>query len=449
LTENASSTAPLKDALDASDEEGAVVALARALKGGATVEDIERTIIRAMAEDGEELHSMIYVSAAFDLAAGLGPEAGKYPLAAAAVQIARQPKDSRVYERVEEAREAAAGGGGSHSMGEVERRLADALDERSVPRAVEAAVALHRLGREASFVVNLFAKWAARPEVIEKPEGYVTHLPLQIDAALNLLHYTRDEEEADLLLGHLAFCQIELARRYRTRRIAAEPSGDLAKGGALAALRTAIQGQRLAELHGLVAAASTGAGSVEDTGRVVMRCALEASEGLGHRFTLADAARRIARELHPAVGRAILLNAALSVAHGYSGPRRLLELRDLPHATPGGRDYSGRLLVGITSGNLAEAHAALRGSFESGTAPRTIALSFLDAASHLDTHKLHTDHGFILTQAAWRAIADGSFAEAAVPLLADLAARLCKEPKDHELIQRVEDAWQDAPQAVT
>jgi hypothetical protein len=448
MSENARATKPLKDALDASDEEGCVVALARALKSGATVESVERTILRAMAEDGEELHSMIYVSAAFDLAAGLGPEAGKYQLAAAALQIARQPKDSRVYERVEEARRMAAEGRSSHSMGEVERHLSEALDLRDVPRAVEAAIALHRLGREASFVVNLFAKWAARPEVIEKPAGYVTHLPLQIDAALNLLRHLRDEEEVDLLLGHLAFCQIELARRYQSRRVAADPSPALSTADALSALGTAIHERRLGPLHGLIAAASTGGGSVEDTGRVVMRCALESAEGLGHRFTLADAARRIARKLHPAVGRAMLHTAALSVAHGYNGPRRLLELRDLPHATPGGRDYSGRLLVGIASGNLAEAHAALRGSFESGTPPRSIALSFLDAASHLDTHKLHTDHGFILTQAAWRAIADGSFAGEAVPLLADLAVKLCKAPKDHELIQRVEDAWQDAPQAV-
>ncbi len=435
----------LSAALNASDEDGAIAALVGALKDGVPAARLKRAILRAMAADGEELHSMVYVSAAFDVSAGLGPEAGKYALAAAALQIARQPKNSRVADLVGRGREKARAAGSSAAMGEVERALADALDHSDVPKAVDAAIELHRLSGESSFVVNLFAKWAARPEVIDKPAGYVSHLPLQVDAAMNLLRHATEVEDQDLLLGHLAYCQVELSRRYTTHRVSPEPTPALEPGEALSAFGSAVREGRLGALRGLIAASSPHGRSLEEPGRVLMRCALEASEGLSHRFTLADAARRIARQLHPAVGRAMLHHAALSVAHGYKGPRRLLELRDLPHPNPGGADYAGRLLVGITSGNLPEAHAALRGFFEAGTSPRTVAISFLDAASHLDVRRLTSDHGLILTQAAWRAIADGSFAGDAVPLLSELASKLAKAPKDHDLVQRVEEAWLEAP----
>ena len=206
-------------------------------------------------------------------------------------------------------------------------------------------------------------------------------------------------------------------------------------------------GAPLLAIHGLLAQAAPSGRSLDAAARTLARCALEADGGISHRFTLAGAAWRTARTLHPAVGRAVLHHAALSIAHGYVGPRRLLELRDLPHPHPGGSDYPGRLLVGLASGNLAEAHAALRGLFESGASPRAAALPFVDAASQLDAHNLHTDHGFILTQAAWRLLSDGSLAGEAVPLLAELAARIAKAPKDHELIALVEDAAASAATA--
>ena len=74
-------------------------------------------------------------------------------------------------------------------------------------------------------------------------------------------------------------------------------------------------------------------------------------------------------------------------------------------------------------------------------------VAFLDAATQTDTARLTSDHPFILTQAAWGAIADGSFAGDAVPLLAELAAKLALAPKGFELIQAVEEAWSNAPQA--
>lgn len=426
-------------ALAASDPDGSVRAMAIALRRGVPSRDIQRVMVRAMAADGEELHSMIYTSAAFDIAAGLGLEAGRYPLAAAAAQIARQPKTASAAKRVEEARAATHGAQARSGIGEAERALADALDARDVGAAVAAAVELHHLSGDGAFVIELFAKWAARPEVIDAPAGYVSHLPLQIDAALNLLPAARGSEEVDLLLGHLAFCQLELAKRYTTHRVSSEPARAMDAGEALGDLRKAIQGGRLPELRRLIAACGPRGLTLDEPARVIMRCALEAEGGLSHAFTLAGAAARTAKLLHPAVGRALLHHAALSIAHGYRGPRRLLELRDLPHPNPGGRDYPGRLLVGLASGNIAEAHAALRGLFEAGTSPRTATVPFLDAASQLDATHLHTDHAFIVTQAAWRAIADGSFAGDALPLLAELATRIANAPKDHELIALVEE----------
>ncbi len=431
-------------ALAAADEDGAVHAMVAALRAGVPVRSLERAMIKAMAGDGEELHSMIYVSAAFDMATLMGPEAGKYALAAAASQIARQPKNSNVAKRVAGAR---AAGGRPRGIGEVERALAGALDDRDVGAAVDAAVELHRQSRDGAFVIELFGKWAGTPEVIERPAGYVSHLPLQIDAALNLLKVTDSTDEVDLLLGHLAYCQVELSRRYTTRRIASSRGEHPDQGEALAALRLAVHGRRLEELDALMVAASPTGRKLDEPARVLLRCALEAEGGLSHRFTLASAAWRTARMLHPAVGRALLHHAALSIANGYEGPRKLAELRDLPHPNPGGQDYAGRLLVGLASGNLAEAHAALRGLFESGASPRTAVAPFMDAASQLDAHHLHTDHGFILTQAAWRALADGSLAGDAVPLLAELATRIAKAPKDHDLIARVEEASERAARA--
>ncbi|HEX9709163.1 MAG TPA: hypothetical protein VGB42_04260, partial [Candidatus Thermoplasmatota archaeon] len=78
--------------MNGSDEGAAVRALVEARVHGAPVDGVKRTILRAMAEDGSELHSLLYTSAAFGLADALGPEAGVYPLCAAAVQVARQPK---------------------------------------------------------------------------------------------------------------------------------------------------------------------------------------------------------------------------------------------------------------------------------------------------------------------------------------------------------------------
>jgi hypothetical protein len=444
MAPNGATSDRFAEELAAGDEDGAVRAMVGALRAGAPVRTLERAMVRAMAADGEELHSMIYVSAAFDMAAGMGPEAGKYALAAAACQIARQPKNSNVAKRVGAARAAA---GRPRGIGEVERALAEALDGRDVGAAVEAAVELHRQSRDGAFVIELFGKWAGRPEVIERPAGYVSHLPLQIDAALNLLNVTESEAEVDLLLGHLAYCQIELTRRYTTRRISPRRAEPKDQGEALAELRAAVHGRKLEDLDALIVAASPRGRQLDEPARVLMRCALESEGGLSHRFTLAGAAWRTARLLHPAVGRALLHHAALSIANGYEGPRKLAELRDLPHPNPGGQDYPGRLLIGLASGNLAEAHAALRGLFESGASPRTAVLPFMDAASQLDAHHLHTDHGFILTQAAWRALADGSFAGEAVPLLAELATRIAKAPKDHDLIARVEEASESAARA--
>ena len=446
LEEAEDGLAALRAALKGRDERAVLGCLALALRAGAPAASVERAILRVMAEDGEELHSLLFTSAAFDIAAGLGPEAGKYPLAAAALQVTRQPKDSRVRDLVARARERASAAT-SASMGEAERALAEALDRGDVARAVDASIELHRLSGESTFVVNLFAKWSARPEVILKPAGYVTHLPLQVAAALNLLQYVSGEQEADLLLGHLAFAQVELSRRYRTRRVEPRKVGEESPSEALAAFKGAVQSGDLGALGPLIARASKGPQGLEETGRALQRLALEEEGGLGHRFVLADAARRLARQLHPAVGRAVLHNAALSIANGYKGPKKLLDVRDLPHPQPGGRDYAGRLLVGLTSGNLAEAHAGLRGLFESGTSARQAALAFLDASAQTDTAHLTSDHPFILTQAAWRAIADGSFAGEAVPLLAELAAKLALAPKGFELIQAVEEAWSGEAQA--
>src|SRR6267143_5173797 len=110
--------APLREALQNSDEEGAVRALVRAMNGGATPHQVEQTILRVMAQDGEELHSMLQISAAFDIAGALGAEAGRYTLASAAVQIARQPKNSRVSALLEEARRAIASDSSNPSLGE-------------------------------------------------------------------------------------------------------------------------------------------------------------------------------------------------------------------------------------------------------------------------------------------------------------------------------------------
>lgn len=437
--------AALRSALKGRDEEAVVGSLCSALRAGAPPASVERTILRVMAEEGEELHGLLFTAAAFDIASGLGSEAGKYPLAAAAVQVARQPKGSRVSDLVSRARDRAASAS-TLSMGEAERFLAEALDRGDLPRAVDAAIELHRLSGESSFVVNLFAKWFARPEVILKPEGYVTHLPLQVCAALNLLRYLPEEHETDLLLGHLAFAQIELARAYRTRRVEMGKVADLSPASALAALPSAMHAQELSVLGPLIARASQGPAGLEATGRALQRIALQEAGGLGHRFVLADAARRLARQLHPAVGRAVLVNAALSIAHGYRGPKRLLGVHDLPHPQPGGRDYAGRLLVGLTSGKLAEAHAGLRGLFEAGIPARQVAVAFLDAAAQTDTAKLTSNHPFILTQAAWRAIEDGSFDGEPAPLLAELAAKLVEAPKGSSLIQAVEEAWANAPQ---
>jgi hypothetical protein len=435
-------------ALAASDEEGSVAALVAALSDGAPPIALQRAIVRALAADGQQLHSMVYAAAAFDLAEGLGPDAGRYPLAAAAAQVARQAKNSDVARWVEGARRGAGSAARhGHSLGELERALFEALDGGEAARAAETAVHLHHASGDAPFVVEAFARWAGRSEVIEKPEGYVSHLPLQIDAARRLLEVAAQGEETDLLLAHLAYCQSTLSSGYQTRRVARGPTPALDAGDAMLRLRDAVHGGRVEELPGLLAAAAPRGAALDGAARVLMRCALEEQGGLSHRFTLAGAAWRSARLLQPPVGRALLAHAAVSIAHGYRGPRRLLEARDLPHPNPGGRDYAGRLLLGLASGNVPEAHAALRGLFEAGTSPRAAALPFLDAASQLDAHHLHTDHAFIITQAAWRALADGSFAAEALPLLAELAARIAKAPKDHTLIALVEDASASRPPA--
>jgi len=397
-----------------------------------------------MAEDAEELHSLIYVAAAFDLAAGLGPEVGKYALAAAAVQIARQPKNSKVAAALESARSSVARKKHT-SLGEAERGLAGALDRSDVEGAIESALQLHRHGRDAGFVLSCFAKWAARPVVVDKPAGYVSHLLLQTAAAWDLLKYGADSADEELLTAHLAYCQIELARSYTLRPVesAADRLDDPAE--ALLALRQAVHDRDLPGLGPLIDAAWRRPQAVEEVGRVLMKCAVEEKGGLSHRFTLADAARRIARRVHPAIARAVLHHAALSIANGYPGAKRLLEARDLPHAHPGGSDFAGRLLVGITSNNLAEAHAALRGLFESGTSPRQVAVAVLEAASHIDSKPMRSDHPFIISQAAWRAIADGFFAGEALPLLAELAVVLAAAPKDHDTIQQVEEAAEAHP----
>jgi hypothetical protein len=433
----------LAAALAAGSEEGAVQALVHALHEGVPAVRAQRRIIRAMAKDGQELHSMVYVAAAFDLAAGLGPEAGQYPMAAAALQIARQPKNSAVASQLDRAQHAVASRSRTGSLGEAERALAKALDELDGPRAIESAILLHRLSLDPGFVLSCFAKWACRPLVVVRPAGYVSHHPLQIAAAWELLKYLEAAPDTDLLLAHLAFCQTELSRRYVTDRIesAAQRREDPAQ--ALLALRQAVLERDTAAVGPLIDAAWTRPQAIDEVGRVLMRCAVEDKGGLGHRFTLADAARRIARRVHPAIARATLHHAALSIAHGYPGAKRVMDVRDLPHPHPGGSDFAGRLLVGISSGNLPEAHAALRGLFEGGASARQIAVAVLDAASHIDSKPMRSNHPLILTQGAWRAISDGFYAGEAVPLLAELAVALAAAPKDHELIQLVEEAAAD------
>lgn len=213
---------PLREALQASDEEGAVRSLVGALNAGATPRQVERTILRVMAQDGEALHSMLQVSAVFDIAGGLGADAGRYILAAGAVQIARQPKNSRVADLLQDARATMPSDSSPASAAGAEQRLGGALDQGDTRGAIAAALALHRLSPQGAHVLEAFASWGARPEVIVEPVGYVTHLPLQTAAALDLWARLESPEDFELLLAHLAYCQVELAKKYKTRPVEAE-----------------------------------------------------------------------------------------------------------------------------------------------------------------------------------------------------------------------------------
>jgi hypothetical protein len=247
-----------------------------------------------------------------------------------------------------------------------------------------------------------------------------------------------------MLAGHLAYGQVELAKRYTWQHAPPASSPTPPAEGAAEALGAAVKARDLA---GVRAALSAGKGRprfVEEAGRTLLRCGLEAAGPLAHRFTLAEAARRLAAQLDPAGSAAALEAAALSIAHGYPGARAVAGLRDLPQPRPGSTDYAGRLLVGVTANRRPEAHAALRGFFEVGTSPRQVALAFIASAGHFDTNDLHTDHPFMVLQAAWRAVSDGFFASDALPLFVELANRLCEAEMDHELIQQVEESLDHA-----
>ncbi|HEX9709683.1 MAG TPA: hypothetical protein VGB42_06960, partial [Candidatus Thermoplasmatota archaeon] len=332
------------------------------------------------------------------------------------------------------------------SRGAADDGLREALDGLEAARAVRAAAAAAAAGRPPAELIAALARWGCTPEVIEAPQGYVTHLPLQLAAASDLLPLAETARDRALLVGHLVYGQVELARTYRRRPV---PSGAPAPpdpDAAVGALPAAIRSGDLPAVRSHLAAALAKPRLVQEAGRALLRCALEASGPLSHRFTLAEAAHRLASSMDRPTAGAVLEAAALSIAHGYEGPKRLASLRDLPLPRPGSPDFAGRLLVGITSGNREEAHAALRGFFEEGASPRHVAVAFMAGAGHFDSRDLHSDHPFIVLHGAWRAVLDGSFAGDAVPLFVELANRLCGAPNDHELIEQVEEAEREARQ---
>lgn len=426
--------ARLKEAMDASDEEGAVRALMASCVAGAQPDDIKRAILTVMAQDGGELHSLLYTSAAFDLADALGADAACYPLAAASVQIARQPKDSLVAEAV-----------ASPLSGATAQSLDSALEEGDAVSAVGAAVSLVGSGHRVDDIIGLLTRWACRAAVVEAPAGYVTHLPLQLASAQAMRGVAQTPEERALLVGHLVYGQVELARTYRMRPVPApEPAGAGAPEEAARALTAAVRDGDLGGVRAAMAALSTRPRFVEDAGRALLKCGLAAEGPLSHRFTLAEAARQLAGARDVPGAAMALEAAALSIANGYRGPKRIAGLRELPLPRPGSTDYAGRLLVGVSSNRRSEAHAALRGFFENGTSPRQVALAFASAAGHFDASELHSDHPFIVLQSAWRSLKDGFFAADAVPLFVELSNRLCDAPMDHELIAAVEEAGEAA-----
>lgn len=419
--------------MNASEEHDAVGALMASCVAGASSREIQRAILTVMAEDGGELHSLLYTSAAFDLADALGEHSACYPLSAAAVQIARQPKDSLVAEAV-----------ASPTQGATAETLMDAVRERDATAAVGAAVSLVRSGQRVDDIVGLMTRWACRPAIIEAPAGYVTHLPLQLAAAHALMDVAQTPAESALLVGHLVYGQVELERTYRMREVPPpEPwAGD--PEGAAGELSRAVRAGDLAGVRAAIGAGGARPRFMQEAGRALVRAGLDAEGPLSHRFTLAEAARRLAATRDSPGAAATLEAAALSIAYGYRGPKRIAGLRDLPLPRPGSSDYAGRLLVGVTSNRRAEAHAALRGFFETGASPRMVALAFIAAAAHFDASDLRSDHPFIVLQSAWRAVQDGFMAADAGPLFVELANRLCDAPMDHELIEAVEDAEEAA-----